>query len=91
MTVSLAETIAQKANFDDVLDGNINLTEIEVNFEEPMISVDEDVPSGSIDVCFSPSAPSDEDYTVVLVNSPSGSNPATRKSHLWHSNSIMSC
>jgi len=42
--------------------------------------VAEDVPGGSIDVCFRSDSPSAKDYTVVVGVAPGISNPATRKS-----------
>lgn len=54
-------------------------TEIQLNFDDPDISVNENVPGGTIDVCFTPDSPSAREYTVEVARRPSPPNPATGK------------
>ena len=52
---------------------------IQVSFTNPAVRVDEDVPSGSTQVCLIADSASPRPYTVVVGRGPSGDNPATRK------------
>ena len=50
-----------------------------MSFTTPAVRVNEDVPSGSTQVCLIADSASPRPYTVVVGRRPSGDNPATRK------------
>ena len=52
---------------------------IRVFFTTPAVRVNEDVPSGSTQVCLIADSASLRPYTVVVGRRPSGDSPATRK------------
>ena len=51
---------------------------IRISFTTPAVRVNEDVPSGSTQVCLIADSSSPRPYTVVVGRRPSGDNPATR-------------
>ena len=61
-------------SFDTIL-----LSVIQVSFTTPIVRVNENVQSGSTQVCLIADSASARPYTVVVGRRPSGSNPATRK------------